>query len=190
MRAVSLPSGQKIIFSDTVGFISDLPPTLIAAFMSTLEEVVCADIILHIRDISNPDTESQNDDVELVLDEMGINATTNNHIIDVLNKIDCLDPSSRTRINNRVLRNNNEVAISSVTGEGVASMLNTIESVLNKTQPIINIDIPLEDGATISWLYSKGNIYERRDDEELAHFKVGLDPADIGRFHKFRRVAE
>ena len=128
--------------------------------------------------------------IDARLAELGIDAEADGRIIEVLNKIDLLDPASRTRVRNSARRTRSEVALSAATGEGCGGLRTAIAAALSGGRKIVDLDVPLEDGAAISWLYERGVVHERRDDSALAHLKVGLNPADIGRFRKLRRAAE
>src|SRR5207302_2167485 len=123
MRRLCLPSGRKAILSDTVGFISDLPTQLVAAFRATLEEVTEADLIVHVRDIHHPDSEAQRRDVQVVLGELGLGAVVESGLIEILNKIDLLGESERAALLNQSRRNRDTVPLSAVTGEGCAALL-------------------------------------------------------------------
>ena len=127
MRVIALPHGRKVILSDTVGFISDLPTSLIAAFRATLEEVLVADVILHVRDVAHADTEAQAQDVNRVLNELGIDEVRRSQIIEVWNKLDLLPPEERASREAQALRKPGCVLLSAVTGEGIAPLLELIE---------------------------------------------------------------
>jgi len=183
MRRIELPSGRTIILSDTVGFISDLPTTLVAAFRATLEEVREADILVHVRDISHADSEAQKSDVEAVLEEIGFDDPP--AILEVLNKIDLLDPAERDSVLERAQRNESEVAISALTGAGCDRFLETIEQRLMAGRRVLELSIDSADGAALAWLYSHGTVMSRRDDEAGAvHLSVVLDPTDEARFQR------
>ncbi len=183
MRGLELAAGGKVILSDTVGFISDLPTHLIAAFRATLEEVVGADIILHVRDISHPDTEAQRGDVHKVLCELGLEQAVEEGLVEALNKIDLLDESARQALEARCARSNQAmVPVSAVTGEGCDRLIRCLERELDGIRRIVEYRVPLEDGAAIAWLYDRGKVLSRRDDERFAHMRVSLDPADAARF--------
>ncbi len=183
MRRVALPSGLEMILSDTVGFISELPHDLVAAFRATLEEVTGADLILHVRDIAHPDSEAQRHDVEAILDDMGLGERLEERVIEVLNKIDLLDAESRQVLANRSARGNGQVLASALTGEGMAELLAAIDRHLAKSARTVTLSVALDDGAAIAWLYDHGQVLARRDDERHAHLRVDLDPADLARFH-------
>jgi len=179
MRSVRLPNSQRAILSDTVGFIADLPTTLVAAFRATLEEVREADLIVHVRDVAHPDTEQQKHDVETVLHQLGPeDRMANGEVIEALNKIDLLDDEARQRL--EVLaatgaERRRAFAISAATGEGVEALLTAIGERLSALDEAMEVDVPLTDGATIAWLYRHGEVRARRDADAVAHFTVALD---------------
>ncbi len=187
MRRVRLPSGLDIILSDTVGFISALPTELVAAFRATLEEVVEADLIIHVRDVSGLDSEAQRRDVEAVLEYLDLGDKLAESMIEVLNKIDLLEGEPRGALCGRAANNSGRVVVSALTGEGMANLLSTIDRRLTTGGRTVSLSVALEDGAAIAWLYGHGQVIGRRDDEELAHFRINLDAADLARF---RRRAE
>jgi len=182
MRRIRLPSGRQAILSDTVGFISDLPTHLVAAFRATLEEVTEADLVVHVRDIHHPETEAQRRDVHTVLAELGLGELVENGIVEVLNKIDLLSEEERAVLLNQARRNQDAVPVSAVTGEGCAALVALFDRRFDADRAAIVLDVPLSDGAAIAWLYQHGEVLDRRDDETRAHFSVRLSPADIGRF--------
>lgn len=171
LRAVELPRGVKAILSDTVGFISDLPTMLVAAFRATLEEVIEADVILHVRDVSHGDSEAQLHDVEKVLGELGI-AAADRRLIEVWNKIDCLDTEARARVLNLVDRRSADrrpVAVSALTGEGMSGLLAAIEARLGESRQTIEVSVDPADGAGLSWLYRHSEVLAKdvHDDGRL-----------------------
>ncbi|CCG07839.1 GTPase HflX [Pararhodospirillum photometricum] len=178
MRALDLPSGRKVILSDTVGFVSDLPHELVAAFRATLEEVQAADVIVHVRDIAGLDTEAQKADVEDVLRGMDLEER---QPLEALNKADCLDPEERARLEEDLAPDSDQVMLSALTGEGLDRLLARIDARLALARLVLEVRLPLEDGATLAWLYRKGEVLERRDDEDHCVLTVRLDPADVGR---------
>ncbi len=184
MRQVTLPSGRKVILSDTVGFISDLPHGLVAAFRATLEEVDAADIILHVRDVSHQDSEAQKADVHEVMSDMGIDPDADDRVIEVLNKIDALDKESREAILAQTARNPRAVAVSALSGAGIADLDRLLDQRMNAHRHVVDLSVALGDGAALAWLYEKGEVLERRDDEVQAHIQVAIDPADLARFEK------
>jgi GTP-binding protein HflX len=172
LRAVDLPHGNRVILSDTVGFISDLPTMLVAAFRATLEEVIEADVILHVRDVSHEDTRAQSRDVEKVLGELGI-AASDPRLIEVWNKIDCLDGDSRAQLFNLAERQplaRRPVPVSALSGEGINHLVEAIEARLAESRQTLEIAVNPADGAGLSWLYRHSEVLEKhmRDDGQLA----------------------
>jgi GTPase len=188
MRRLDLPSGRKAILSDTVGFISDLPTHLVAAFRATLEEVTEADIVVHVRDAHSPDSAAQREDVLAVLRDLGLTTLVEDGLIEVLNKIDLLDPETRARLVNQAQRNTETVALSARTGEGCDGMLGLIERRLEDDVRAVRLDVPLSDGKTLAWIYSHGEVLGRRDDADAAHLSVRLSEADLGRLRHRQRL--
>ncbi|WP_142846937.1 GTPase HflX [Telmatospirillum sp. J64-1] len=187
MRGLVLPSGRRVILSDTVGFVSDLPHELVAAFRATLEEVLEADIVVHVRDVAHPDAEAQKQDVETVLRELGIGEQVDKGLVEVLNKIDLLDEHRRAEVLNQASRAEGIMPISALTGEGSAALLDLLDQRLAANREMVEVSLRLTDGATISWLYQHGEVVERRDDEDHAYMMVRLDAADVQRLHRLRR---
>ncbi len=189
MRQLRLPSGRTVILSDTVGFVSDLPHELVAAFRATLEEVLEADVIVHVRDIAHPESEAQLRDVEDVLKQLGIDlhggdSGTARPVIEALNKIDLLDDVGVEAIEAQVARTPNQVAISALSGVGTDALLAKVERELAHKRRPFSIAVPLEDGETIAWLYRRGEVLARADGELEARFEVLLDDADLARLKK------
>ncbi|UEM25144.1 GTPase HflX (plasmid) [Skermanella mucosa] len=182
MRSIRLPSGSKVIVSDTVGFISDLPTSLVAAFRATLEEVQSADVILHVRDIAHPDTEAQKADVEAILRDLDIDPETDPRVVEVLNKTDLLEPAEREGVLARNDRATASVPVSAVTGEGLERLFQVLDGHRTAGRQVIDVDVDLADGATLSWLYARGEVLDRRDDEDQAHLRVAMEPAHLARF--------
>ncbi len=166
MREIQLVAGRRAIVSDTVGFISDLPTTLIAAFRATLEEVVEADLILHVRDIAHPDTDAQRADVDAVLAELGIDlAASATRIIEVWNKIDLLDQETRERDWNTAQRLACEpVMISAKSGEGLASLTTSIDAALATECLSLSIELAPQSGALSHWIHENAEVVERQTD--------------------------
>ena len=188
MRRLGLPSGRQVILSDTVGFISDLPTHLVAAFRATLEEVTEADIIVHVRDAHHPDSEAQRNDVVNVLVDLGLDQPIEEGLIEALNKIDLLDPTTRQSLQQQKLRNVESIALSAATGEGCDGLLELIERRLESDTRIVRLDVPLTDGKTLAWIYQRGEVFGRRDDNEAAHISVRLPEEDIARLRNRRRL--
>jgi len=189
MRTLKLPSGRKAILSDTVGFISELPTHLVAAFRATLEEVLEADIIVHVRDVAHPDSAAQRDDVQGVLTDLGLGEVVERGLVEALNKIDLLDAEARSTVIHQAGRQQDAVPISAVTGEGCDGLLQLLDTrLLDGIRPV-PLAVELSDGAGIAWLYRHGEVLERRDDEARAHFLVNLRPEDVERFAARSRPA-
>ena len=180
MRGWQLPSGRRVILSDTVGFISELPTELVAAFRATLEEVSEADIILHVRDIAHPDSAAQRQDVMAVLDGLArdevLPADWQDHVIEVLNKADLLGGASA------VPSREGSLVVSAVTGEGLDRIAAEIDRRLVAAMSRTAYAIPVGDGAALAWLYAHGEVLERADGEESVAVTVRLLPADQARF--------
>ncbi len=191
MRSIRLPNGKECVLSDTVGFISDLPTHLVASFRATLEEVIEADLIVHVRDVAHPDSETQRHDVEDVLHALGALEEGGAIFIEALNKIDALPEEQRLVLQTRSStgpERSRHYPISALTGEGVDQLLEAIGDFLSKAGAPRQVDVPLSDGATIAWLYRHGDVRSRSDDEEMAHLTVALDAAASAQFD--RRVAD
>jgi len=188
MRRLDLPSGKTVILSDTVGFISDLPTHLVAAFRATLEEVTEADIVIHVRDAHHPDSAAQRADVLAVLSDLGLGQLAEDGLIEALNKIDLLDEASRAALVNQTQRNEEIVALSAMSGEGCEGLLALLATRLDSTARAARIEVPLSDGKTLAWIYERGDVLGRRDDEEAAHLSVRMSEADLGRLRHRQRV--
>ncbi len=184
MRAVDLPSGRRIVLSDTVGFVSELPTHLIAAFRATLEEVLEAELVLHVRDIAHNDTVAQKQDVETVLADLELAAVDEGRLVEVLNKIDLLEPAARTRIANGANRRDDQISVSAVTGEGVEDLLVAIDGRLSASRELIEIALDSSDGSGLAWLYRNGEVVSREDLDGRVLLKVGLDAAELGRWRQ------
>lgn len=186
MRRIDLPGGRTVIVSDTVGFISDLPTHLVAAFRATLEEVTEADIVLHVRDISHPDTEAQKRDVLAVLSDLGVDETTRpGRMLDVLNKIDRLPEERRITLRNEVQRaNDRTVCVSAVTGEGIDDLVAAIDEILSAGNRVVTVHVDYADGEIAAWLHSHGEIIGREDDETGSKITVGIDPNVLAKGEK------
>jgi GTP-binding protein HflX len=180
MRGLRLPSGRRAILSDTVGFISELPTELVAAFRATLEEVAEADVILHIRDVAHPDSAAQRADVIAVLEGMEKDGTIDGdwraRTIEVLNKADLLGGVAN------VPPRGAAVPVSAVTGEGVPVLLAAVDVRIAAGMEQLDYAIPPEDGARLAWLYQHGEVLQRDDADDAIHLRVRLLPADRARF--------
>jgi GTPase len=188
MRRLELPSGRQAILSDTVGFISDLPTHLVAAFRATLEEVIEADIVVHVRDAHHPDSEAQRNDVLNVLIDLGLDEPTEDAVVEAMNKIDLLDPTARASLAGQQLSNSQSVALSAATGEGCDALLGLIDRRLESEARVVRLEIPHTDGKTLAWVYDRGEVLGRRDDNEAAHLSVRLSEADIARLRHRQRL--
>ena len=169
LRAMRMPHGGKVILSDTVGFISDLPTMLVSAFRATLEEVISADVILHVRDIAHEDAQAQGADVEGILKTLGIDPEDHSRVVEVWNKIDQLDVDRRENLMQIVGQRGGEgapVRVSAVTGEGLEGLLQAIESRLALGRTVLQVDIAVEDGASLHWLYENAEILDRVSSED------------------------
>ncbi len=180
MRGLRLPSGRRAILSDTVGFISELPTELVAAFRATLEEVAQADVILHVRDVAHPDSAAQKADVMAVLDGMArdgtLDADWRDRTVAVLNKADLLGGIAH------VPPKPGAIAVSAITGEGLPALLSAIDARIAAGMEVARYDIPPEDGARLAWLYQHGEVMERQDADQAIHVTVRLLPSDRARF--------
>ena len=182
MRLVKLPNGREVILSDTVGFISNLPTELIAAFRATLEEVLEASLILHVRDVAHQDSDAQKKDVESVLKLIGAERQMDRGLIEVLNKIDLLDQEKQNALFAANLRNKNKIPVSAVNGTGIENLLALIEETLAQDRCEINADIPVDQGAALAYLYRVGEVLDRTDENLICHLRVRMNPEDVLKF--------
>lgn len=169
LRQIRLPHGARVLLSDTVGFISDLPTMLVSAFRATLEEVTLADAILHVRDVSHEDSEAQARDVEAILDELGLKGEAEGRIIEVWNKIDSLDPErlEALRVAARGYDPQRRPAlVSALTGEGLDDLLSRIESLLAASRMTLSLELPPEDGQGLAWLHAHAEVLSRETAED------------------------
>ena len=180
MRSVKLPGGRTIILSDTVGFISDLPTQLIAAFRATLEEVTEADLLLHVRDAADPESGAQKRDVEQVLKDLGLFGDDEKPTIEVLNKADLLDDQDQ-RYLAQYVDGRRWVMASALTGDGCDGLMAAIDQQLAAQRTIVELTVDYADGKKLAWLYRRGQVLAREDGEAGAHLTVALDPADLAR---------
>lgn len=184
MRAIKVGREEKVILSDTVGFISNLPTQLVAAFRATLEEVIEADIVLHVRDISHPDTEAQKQDVLKVLDELDVLDEDGPILVEILNKVDLLEPDARAAVEAQVSRDPNTLAVSALNGEGVDTLLNRLGDYFYAHARLYHISLDASDGRRLAWLYANGDVLERRDEGEQVHVRVRLTAQQYGRYQE------
>ncbi|MGB1077828.1 MAG: GTPase HflX [Bdellovibrionales bacterium] len=176
LRAVKLSSGEDVIFSDTVGFISNLPTQLIEAFRATLEEVIYADIILHVRDIASEYTDEQKDDVIDVLREMDIDYSADPRIIEVWNKVDCLDEEGERAFPDHV------IPISAVSGFGVETLLERVSEYLSRNKVVEHLKIPASNGKAVSWLHRHGEVLKEEYQDEHVCMDVRMSEKAVGQF--------
>ncbi|HLV06878.1 MAG TPA: GTPase HflX [Croceibacterium sp.] len=192
MRAIRLPGVDKAILSDTVGFISDLPTQLIAAFRATLEEVTAADVIVHVRDMANPDNAMQKRQVIEVLTELGVveeGEGGGTRIIEAWNKLDLLDGHQREELEAAASGNSEVVLISAQTGEGLTDLEEHIASMLTQSHRRYRVILPLEDGAGAAWLHQHGEVLDYGVEGEQAWYEIRIAPSDMARFHARRDSA-
>ena len=180
LRQIALPGIDKAILSDTVGFVSDLPTQLVAAFKATLEEVVSADLLIHVRDIAHPDTEAQRDDVETVLTEIGVTDETPR--FEAWNKLDLLDADMRAERGVEAARREDVVAISALSGEGVADLIGTVAAKLTAAHRRYAITLNAADGAGVAWLHAHGEVLGQQIEGLEVRLDVRLAPDDYDRF--------
>jgi GTPase len=154
MRGVTLPSGKKVILSDTVGFISDLPTQLVAAFRATLEEVLEADLILHVRDIAHPDSQEQSDDVLRILADLGVEEETPQ--IEIWNKVDLLDEARREALQVKADREDDVFTLSAITGQGVETLMDAVSEALTEPRHTVDLTLSFADGRARAWLFEQG----------------------------------
>jgi len=184
MRDVKLPGFDKAILSDTVGFVSDLPTQLIAAFRATLEEVASADLLVHVRDISHPDSDAQRDDVEAVLTQLGVGpedeaAPT---LIEAWNKIDLLGGTEREALLMEAARREDVVPLSALTGLGLDELRERIAEHLHRGAVLHSIRLPASDGSKIAWLHARGDVVEQETQDSHVSLRVRLSPENWARF--------
>ena len=187
LRSLKLPNGRSAILSDTVGFISDLPHELVAAFRATLEEVEEADLILHVRDVSNPETEAQKQDVEQVLGQI-LPDLDRSRLVEVWNKIDLLSEDDRETLYARAATtrgDNRPIAVSAVSGEGLPRLLETIAALVDAQGEEIDLVLEPHQGDRLAFLYQHGRVTGRHDDEQgRIHLRVRLSDQAYGRFER------
>ena len=186
-RTIRLPQGRPAIIADTVGFISDLPHELVAAFRATLEEVGEADLILHVRDIASTDTEAQRRDVEQVLEQIPVPEGRTRRVLEVWNKIDLLSADDRDAVLGqaaRQLREGRAVAVSAWTGEGIESLREAIAALVDD-EPETRLTLDPGQGEALAWLYEHGRVTFRDTDADgRVHLVVKLPAAALGRFEQ------
>lgn len=183
MREIELPGLDKAILSDTVGFVSDLPTQLVAAFRATLEEVNAADLIVHVRDISHPDSDAQCADVEQVLREIGaLDGEGGAPLIEAWNKIDALDDAAREQLCNAAERREDVVAVSALTGQGIEDLRRLVAERLDRGSAIHDVELPVSDGENLAWLHRNGSVLDQQVNGDSMHISVKLSAIDWDRF--------
>ena len=182
MREIALPGFDKAILSDTVGFISDLPTQLVAAFRATLEEVISADLIVHVRDISHPDSDAQRMDVEQVLAEIGAAGEGGAPLIEAWNKIDLLGEDELDSVRAEAARKENVVILSATDGSGVDRLIAAAAELLRKGSRVRKIVLPASDGESIAWLHAHGEVLGQHSDGVETEYEVRISDTDWARF--------
>ena len=182
MRDIKLPGFDKVILSDTVGFVSDLPTELIAAFRATLEEVREADLLLHVRNMAHPDREAQREDVEDVLASLGLGEEGGPPRIEAWNKVDLLAEEERERLFEKAKRREDVVPISAISGEGLDALRECTSEKLRGSVQVHSIRLPASDGGRIAWLHSRGEVLDQKLDHDELELSVRLSPDNWARF--------
>jgi GTP-binding protein HflX len=182
LRQISLPGIDKAILSDTVGFVSELPTQLVAAFKATLEEVVSADLLIHVRDIAHPDSDAQRGDVGKVLSEIGVSETTPR--FEVWNKLDLLEDEEREDALTEAGRRDDVVAISAMSGEGVDTLIHDVAAKLTAAHRRYSIPLGAGDGAGAAWLHQHAEVLEQVVEGDIATYDVRMAPRDFERFNQ------
>ena len=184
MRNVKIPGFDRAILSDTVGFVSNLPTELVAAFRATLEEVAAADLILHVRDIAHPDSEAQAADVEDVLKALGLSEEGSTPRLEIWNKLDLLPPEEKKEMLGEAARRDDVAALSALTGEGADQLRETISHLLHAGSQTHHVRLNAGDGNRIAWLHARGEVIEQHADGDQLHMAVKLSPENWARFER------
>jgi len=183
MRRITMPNAQDVILSDTVGFISDLPTHLVAAFRATLEQTIHGHVLVHMIDASKPDFQAQRADVIAVLKDLGVQYEEDPRVVEVYNKIDAIADSNELAELQRLESVKERMClISAHDGRGMDKMISLISNVLGRSRQCLLVSIPVADGAAVAWLYQHGEVMDRKDGEDMIDFQVSLSPENIGRF--------
>jgi GTP-binding protein HflX len=188
MRDIRLPGFDKVILSDTVGFVSDLPTELIAAFRATLEEVREADLLVHVRNMAHPDREAQREDVDDVLASLGLADESAPPRIEAWNKIDLLTDEERARLIEEAKRRKDVVPISAVTGEGLDELRDRVALCLRSGEQVHQIRLPASAGGKIAWLHARGEVLDQQLDHDEVQLSVRLSPDNWARFQAMEPV--
>ena len=179
MRGLKLPKGTKVILSDTVGFIADLPTELVAAFRATLEEVLAADLIAHVRDAAHDESEAQKGDVLKVLSELGV--PEDRPLVEILNKVDLLPDEARAGLLDGNRAGKSAVAVSALTGAGIATLLARFENEMTHDNIDLSLTLDASDGAALAWIYRNAQVRERRDRAGKILLRLTIHPQNVGR---------
>jgi GTP-binding protein HflX len=182
MRDIRLPGFDKVILSDTVGFVSDLPTELIAAFRATLEEVREADLLVHVRNVAHPDSEAQREDVDDVLASLGLAEEGAPPRIEAWNKVDLLDGEERDRLIEEAKRRDDVILISAISGEGLDRLREQMAVGLRSGEQVHRIRISTGDGGRIAWLHARGEVLDQNVSESEVELSVRLSPENWARF--------
>ena len=188
MRDIRLPGFDKVILSDTVGFVSDLPTELIAAFRATLEEVREADLLVHVRNMAHADREAQREDVEDVLASLGLAEEGAPPRIEAWNKIDLLSEEERSRLEEEARRREDVVPISASTGEGLDALRERMAESLRSGEQVHQIRLPATAGGKIAWLHARGEVLDQKVDQDQVELSVRLSPDNWARFQSMEPV--
>ncbi|WP_076069389.1 GTPase HflX [Sphingomonas montana] len=188
MRQIALPGIDKAILSDTVGFVSDLPTQLVAAFRATLEEVIAADLILHVRDMSHPDSAAQAADVLTVLRDIGVTGEEGAPIFEVWNKFDLLEPALVEHATNEAALRDDVAIVSALTGEGVAELRDAVSARLTQGARLRHVDLDAGDGADLAWLHAHGDVVSSDPDGDRMLVDVRMTEMEWDRFQARRHV--
>ncbi len=183
MRKIMLPGNQSAILADTVGFIADLPTHLVAAFRATLEQIIHADVIVHVIDVSRKDYMAQKNDVITILQDLGVEYEKDERIIEVYNKIDKLNQDDREEFE-RLCKISNipSIMVSAFKGQGIDNLLSNAAEIMSRNNKQVSYSIRIEDGKALSWLYENGDVAEREDSNDTVRVSVNLDEAHIQKF--------
>jgi GTP-binding protein HflX len=181
MREIRIPGFDKAILSDTVGFVSDLPTELVAAFRATLEEVASADLLVHVRDMAHPDHDAQREDVDDVLVSLGLGEEGPPRI-EAWNKVDLLAGEEREALINEAKRRDDVVPISARTGMGLDELQKRIGERLRREDKVVEISVPASDGGKIAWLHARGEVLDQKVGDDAIHLSVRLSPDNWARF--------
>ncbi|MFL6848860.1 MAG: GTPase HflX [Sphingomicrobium sp.] len=182
MRDIKVPGFDKVILSDTVGFVSDLPTELIAAFRATLEEVASADLLVHVRDMAHPDREAQREDVDDVLGSLGLAEEGAPRRLEAWNKVDLLSGDERSRLLEEAKRRDDAVPISALKGEGLDLLRERMAVALRRGEQVHEIRLAAAQGDKIAWLHARGEVLDQQFDRDVVKLSVRLSPENWARF--------